>query len=146
MDRPDLIVTTHNVRRLEDLLQSPELQDSPMAQLLEQELARARVVEDDRIPADVVTMNSRVVCQDEDSGARHELELVYPHESDLERHRVSVLAPVGAALLGLAVGNTIAWPMPGGRTARVRVVSLPFQPEAAKLQANPTAMAARGTR
>ena len=146
MDRPDLIVTTHNVRRLEDLLQSPELQDSPMAQLLEQELASARVVEDDRIPADVVTMNSRVVCQDEDSGARHELELVYPHESDLERHRVSVLAPVGAALLGLAVGNTIAWPMPGGRTARVRVVSLPFQPEAAKLQANPTSMAARGTR
>lgn len=136
MERPDLIVTTDNVRRLEDLLQSPELQDAPMVQLLEQELARARVVEDDLVPADVVTMNSRVVCEDEDSGARHELELVYPHESDVGQHRVSVLAPVGAALLGLSVGKTIAWPMPGGRTARVRVVALPFQPQAAKLRAD----------
>ena len=143
MGRPKLIVTTQNASRLELLLQGPDLHASPMADLLEQELSRARIVDGGRVPADVVTMNSRVVCEDEDTGARHELELVYPHESDVARSRVSVLAPVGAALLGLAVGSTIAWPFPGGRTARVRVVALPFQPEAARRAAARTGTDAR---
>ena len=131
MQRPSLIVTTQNASKLEELLLSPAVQDSPMAPLLEQELSRARVVDAGQVPPDVVTMNSRIVCEDEASGVRHELELVYPHESDVQHQRVSVLAPVGAALLGLSVGSSIDWPMPGGRTARVRVVSLPYQPEAA---------------
>ena len=116
------------------LLQSAAGMASPMAPLLEQELSRARWVDAEAIAPDVVTMNSRVVCEDESSGERHELELVYPHEADVDRRRVSVLAPVGAALLGLAVGSSIEWPLPGGRTTRVRVLAVPFQPEAAQRQ------------
>jgi regulator of nucleoside diphosphate kinase len=132
MDRPGLVVTTDDARRLDALLQGSTGSASPMAALLEEELARASVVAPGDIAADVVTMHSRVVCRDELSGDQHEIELVYPHEADADRGRVSVLAPVGAALLGLAVGSAIDWPMPGGRRARVRVVAVPYQPEAAR--------------
>ena len=132
MTRPDLTVTTQDARRLEALLQSAAGRASPMAALLEEELVRARVVDDEELAADVVTMNSRVVCEAVDDGARHELELVYPHETSTEAGRVSVLAPVGAALLGLRVGDAIEWPLPGGRHLQMRVVAVPFQPEAAR--------------
>lgn len=132
MERPNLTVTTQDARRLEALLRSPEASNSPAAGLLEQELSRATLVDSGHIYADVVTMNSRVVCLDEESGVRHEVELVYPHEADAARGRVSVLAPVGAALLGLSVGSAIEWPVPGGRTTRFLVLSVLFQPEAAR--------------
>ena len=129
MDRPALTMTTHDARRLEALLQSATGSASPMAALLEEELLRAQLVEPSDISSDVVTMNSRVVCKDEVSGKQHEIELVYPHEADVEQGRISVLAPVGAALLGLSVGHAIDWPVPGSRTTRVRVMDVPFQPE-----------------
>jgi regulator of nucleoside diphosphate kinase len=129
---PTLTVTTENARRLEAVLQSATATASPMAALLEEELSRAQWVESDAISSDIVTMNSRVVCRDETSGEEHEVELVYPHEADADSGRISVLAPVGAALLGLAVGSAIDWPLPGGRTTRVRVLAVPFQPEAAR--------------
>lgn len=132
MNRPSLMLTTQDARRLEALLQGAAGRASPMAALLEEELVRADVVDDADIGAGVVTMNSRVVCEDVDSGERHEIELVYPHEADAARGRVSVLAPVGAALLGLSTGDAIAWPVPGGRTLQMRVVAVPFQPEAAR--------------
>jgi regulator of nucleoside diphosphate kinase len=134
MNHPTLVVTHQDARRLDALLQSAAGMASPMAPLLEQELSRARWVDAEAIAPDVVTMNSRVVCEDERSGERHELELVYPHEADVDRRRVSVLAPAGAALLGLAVGSSIEWPLPGGRTTRMRVLALPYQPEAAQRQ------------
>lgn len=130
MNRPALTVTSHDARRLEALLQSPIGRSSAMASLLEEELLRAQLVEPDQIPRDVVTMHSRVVCKDETSDETHEIELVYPHEADAEQRRVSVLAPVGAALLGLTVGSAIEWPLPGGRTTRVRVNAVTFQPQA----------------
>jgi regulator of nucleoside diphosphate kinase len=132
MNRPSLMLTTQDARRLDALLLGATGRASPMSPLLEQELARAQLVEAEDIAADVVTMNSRVVCQDETTGERHEIELVYPHEADADRGRVSVLAPVGAALLGLTAGNVIEWPVPGGRTTRVRVIAVPYQPEAAR--------------
>ncbi len=132
MERPSLMMTTQDARRLEALIASPRGISSPMSALLEQELARAELVEADRISPDVVTMNSRVICKDEISGEQHEIELVYPHEADPSKGRVSVLAPVGAALLGMIVGNTIDWPIPGGRTTRLRVLAVLFQPESAQ--------------
>jgi len=134
MDRPNLIVTGEDARRLEALLLSASGKTSPMAPLLEQELARADLVDAEDVAGDIVTMHSRVVCKDEVSGEQHEIELVYPHEANADRGRTSVLAPVGAALLGLSVGSVIEWPVPGGRQARVRVVALPFQPQAAARQ------------
>jgi len=131
MIRPNLTVSTHDARRLEALLQGQTGRDAPMAGLLEQELARATLVEPTEVPANVVTMHSRVVCRDESSGEQHDVELVYPGEADADLGRVSVFAPLGAALLGLTVGDAIDWPVPGGRTTRVRVMAVPYQPVAA---------------
>jgi len=131
VDRPALVITTRDARRLEALLESPAGRASPTTPLLEEELTRAQLVEAEDVSPDVVTMNSRVMCTDLVSGEQHEFELVYPHEADADQGRISVLAPIGAALLGLTVGSSIAWPVPGGRMAHVRVTAVMSQPVAA---------------
>lgn len=98
---------------------------------LEDELARAQIVRPDQIPADVVTMNSRVVFEDEQTREQREVVLVYPNEADIDAGKISILVPVGSALLGLRVGQSIDWTLPGGQKRRYRVVAVPYQPEAA---------------
>jgi regulator of nucleoside diphosphate kinase len=71
------------------------------------------------------------VFRDEETGESREVSLVYPMDSDPEQGRISVLSPVGSALLGLSVGQTIDWPLPRGRLKRIRVVEVVYQPEAA---------------
>jgi regulator of nucleoside diphosphate kinase len=97
---------------------------------LEAELLRAKVVPSDQIPRDVVTMNSRVVFEDEQTGERREVTLVYPREADIDAGKISILVPVGSALLGLRVGQSIDWTLPGGQKRRYRVIAVPYQPEA----------------
>lgn len=121
---PSLIVSSHDLARLEALLDSPSLHQHPAALALGAELSRATVLAPDQIPADIVTMHARVDCEDELHGDRHQLTLVYPHEADAAQGRISVLAPVGSALLGLAVGQSIEWPGPGGRALRLRVIAV----------------------
>lgn len=128
---PPLIISSRDLARLEALLDSPVLSRHPAALALMDELNRAEVRSPEQIPADVVTMHSRVECEDVASGEEHVLTLVYPSEADVERGRVSVLAPVGTALLGLSVGQSIDWQAPGGRALRLRVKSVRYQPEAA---------------
>lgn len=98
---------------------------------LENELVRAVVVPSDRIPKDVVTMNSRVLFENETTGERREVTLVYPSDADIDAGRISILVPVGTALLGLRVGQSIDWTLPSGDNQRYRVVDVPYQPEAA---------------
>lgn len=95
---------------------------------LAEELELATVVPTDRIPKDVVTMNSRLIYADESTGATREVELVYPNESDPMAGRISVLAPVGCALLGLSAGQSIDWNLPSGQVHRLRVERVIFQP------------------
>lgn len=130
---PRLIMSIRDARRLEVLIASPLAAGSPTAALLEEEIARADVREPGDIPPDVVTMNSNVVCVDETTGVGHTLRLVYPDVADASEHCVSILAPMGAALLGLSAGQSIDWPMPGGRVSRLRVERVLYQPEAAGL-------------
>ena len=94
------------------------------------ELERADVVDSGQVPPDVVTMNSRVVYEDVMSGKTTEVTIVFPHEADVQRGRISVLAPVGTALLGLAKGDSIVWPFPDGSSRPLRVLEVTFQPEA----------------
>lgn len=125
-------VTEADYERLRRLVEGwPSTRDSSAAEALADELDRAEVVPAERIPSDVVTMNSRVVFEDQETRERREVSLVYPHESDVERARVSILAPIGSALLGLAVGQTINWPLPGGQVKRLRIVEVVYQPEQA---------------
>jgi regulator of nucleoside diphosphate kinase len=91
---------------------------------LAKELERALVVEADRVPKDVVTMNSRVRYADTTTGQIHDVTIVFPKEADSSRKRLSVLSTVGTALLGLAVGDEISWPFPDGSTRTLRVLKL----------------------
>jgi regulator of nucleoside diphosphate kinase len=93
----------------------------PAAGVLADELSRATVISEERMPDNVVRMHSRVTYVEEGSGLRREVELVYPDEADLSSGKVSVLAPVGAALLGLAEGESIEWRFPRGERRRLRV-------------------------
>jgi regulator of nucleoside diphosphate kinase len=82
------------------------------------------VVEPGHVSSDVVSIGSRVVFEEESSGRVREVVLAYPSEANASAGRVSVLAPVGAALLGLRTGDEIDWPLPGGRTAEIRILSV----------------------
>ena len=131
--RPPLLLSRIDVDRLESLLEQPQFR-ALNTDALRGELERADVVEPAQVPADVMTMNStaRVRVDDAEFGSHeHELTLVYPRDADGSAHKVSVLAPVGSALLGLRVGEAIDWPMPGGRTARLEVLEIRYQPESA---------------
>jgi regulator of nucleoside diphosphate kinase len=121
---PSIRISRRDAARLDALLESPQWQHDPAADALIGELARAEVVDDAEMPADVVGMHARVECIDEHSGERHELTLVFPHEADVGAGRISVLAPVGSALLGLSVGQSIDWATPQGRTLRLRVTGV----------------------
>ncbi len=129
---PNILVTTTDLKRLRDVIERGLFSaQASAAELLEQELDRADVVESAQVPADVVTMRSRVLFEDVGTGRTREFSLVYPAEADLDAGKLSVLTPVGAALLGLRVGASIDWPLPGGRTTRFQVKAVPYQPEAA---------------
>lgn len=121
-----ITITDVDLERLQPVLAQ---HDTPASESLETELHRASIVAQRAVPADVVTMNSEVVYEDCDTLARRAVRVVYPKDADASRGRVSVLAPIGSALLGLRVGQTIAWPVPSG-TKRIRVVEIRYQPEA----------------
>lgn len=91
------------------------------------ELDNAIVVKPDRIPPDVVTMNSRVRFEDRSSGEIRDVTIVFPKDADGSAGRVSVLATVGMALLGVAVGRSITWPFPDGTTRELHVLKLIYQ-------------------
>ncbi|MGV3494283.1 MAG: nucleoside diphosphate kinase regulator [Ramlibacter sp.] len=93
-------------------------------------LDNADLLAPERMPADIVTMRSRVRVVDPGSTAPRELTLAYPAEADVTQGQVSVLSPIGTALLGRKVGELAQWTLPDGRTAAVRVEALLFQPEA----------------
>ena len=107
-----LIVTDGDIARLAPL--------GPDA-LLKGELERAIVVSSEAVPPDVVIMDSRVLYTDETTGVRRRISIVLPHEADGAGGRVSVLAPVGTALLGLSAGQVIEWGFPDGTRHRLRV-------------------------
>ena len=127
---PPLLLSRLDCDRIEALLEQPAAEAIDTT-ALEAELARATVVEPGQMPGDVITMNSTARFRDETDGQERELTLVYPRDADGRPDRVSILAPVGSALLGLRVGDAIDWPVPGGRTVHLSVLSIQYQPEAA---------------
>lgn len=129
--RPKLIVSSLDAERLERLLQSLPAGAFPGKASLQEELERADIVEPQEIPATVVTMNSTVRFRVETTGEEFTLTLVYPRDMDGSSDKISILAPVGSALLGLSQGDEIEWPRPGGGVLRVRIVETVYQPERA---------------
>jgi regulator of nucleoside diphosphate kinase len=128
--RPPIVITSRDYDRLEALLGSLPAGGFPNKAALEAELERAEVVSPERVPPNVVTMNSTVRFTIAQSGENFELTLVYPKDAG-HADRISVLAPVGSALLGMAVGDELDWPRPGGGVSTVRVTGVLYQPERA---------------
>ncbi|HVI58339.1 MAG TPA: nucleoside diphosphate kinase regulator [Luteimonas sp.] len=128
--RPPIVMSRLDYDRIESLLEGAGERGVDTS-ALEAEITRAEVVEPAQMPADVISMNSTARFRDETTGEERELTLVYPRDANAETGRVSILAPVGSALLGLRVGQSIHWPLPGNRTATLRVLSIQYQPEAA---------------
>ncbi len=118
---PPIVVATEDRDRLLDLVASTE--STPVADQLEAEIERAEAVPLRDVPEDVVVMNSELEYEEIATGKRRRFHLVYPRDADLDAGRVSVLAPLGCALLGLRVGQEIDWRMPGG-LRRIRVLSV----------------------
>ena len=125
---PAILLSRLDCERIEALLASPAAEHLDTT-ALRAELERADIVEPAQMPRDVITMNStaRFVLND---GSEREITLVYPRDADGSAGKVSILAPVGSALLGLRVGDSIRWPAPGG-DVDLRVLSIRYQPEAA---------------
>jgi regulator of nucleoside diphosphate kinase len=99
--------------------------------LLERLLDGASTVLPEDVPADLVTMHSRLRLVDPATGERSELTLAYPAEADPASHQLSVLSPVGTALLGCRVGDTASWATPDGQAHACVVEAILYQPEAA---------------
>lgn len=120
---PPIQITAPDFDRLERLLDSVKEQDSPGIQALRVEVERADIVEGEP-EGEFIAMGSTAKFIEESSNRTYELTLVYPHEADGSPEKVSILAPIGSALLGLSVGQTIAWPIQGGRTLQLRVLQI----------------------
>ena len=105
---PQITLGAADFSRLDQLASAAEYKLPEVASYLGQELERARVVPTREVASDVVIMGARGVF-DDDQGERHDVTLVYPEEADMEKGRLSVLTPVGAALIGLKVGQSIRW-------------------------------------
>jgi regulator of nucleoside diphosphate kinase len=133
MGERTIYVTEFDLQRLSNLLngtRSWNEKDRGYLTRLEEELEWAQVVPPQEIPGDVVTMNSQARVKDLDSNQEMVFTLVFPAEADYERGKLSVLAPIGTALLGYRAGDAVEWEVPGG-VRRLKIEQVLYQPEAA---------------
>lgn len=127
----DIYITVHDMERLQKLIEVMSDRDrksKPYIDRLEEELDRAHILEADQIPPDVITMNSKVRLQDLNSREETVYTLVFPGKANAGENAISVLAPVGTALLGYREGDVIEWQVPAG-TKRLKVLEVMYQPE-----------------
>jgi regulator of nucleoside diphosphate kinase len=132
MTERNIFITGSDKERLEGLIAAAEEAGSHSGQdlaSLAEELSRATVVDSREVAADVVTMNSKVRIRDMDTSEEKTLVLVFPGVADIARGAVSVLAPIGTALLGYAKGDVVEWSVPSG-IRRFRIEDILYQPEA----------------
>ena len=126
--KPNIIVSEQDLHRLETMLEHQTVL-TPTMKHLEDELARAEVVEPQNVPTDVVTMNAKVLITIAPATESTEITLVYPHDFKGEKGQVNIIAPIGAAILGLSEGQDIEWPQPDGHMMKVKIEKVVFQPE-----------------
>ena len=130
MSLPQIVIGESDHDRLSNLVIAANAALPDVADFLERELARARVVAPAALPQGVVTMGSQVTFRDEQSGQVRKVRLVYPKDEDIDNGRLSILTPVGAALLGLSAGQAIDWRTRAGldRALTVLQVEQPGEP------------------
>jgi regulator of nucleoside diphosphate kinase len=133
MEPRDIFITNVDLGRLKKLLEvgiAFTERDREYLESLRSELDRAHIVESTALPGDVVTMNTRVRLKDMETGEEKNFSLVFPAETDMTQNKISILAPIGTAILGYRAGDIVDWPVPAGRRT-VRIQEILYQPEAA---------------
>lgn len=125
-----IYITRADMTRLRSLIESAKNGRDDLTSL-RGELDHARLVEPGDIPADVITMNSQAQLRDLETSEVMTFTLVFPENASIEHDRISVLAPIGTAMLGQREGEEFEWEVPAGRV-RLKVVRVLYQPEAAK--------------
>jgi regulator of nucleoside diphosphate kinase len=128
----NIYITEYDYQRLRTLINEAahtEYRGSEYIESLEHELEEATLVSPKEVPPDVITMNSRFKVLDLDNRDEWEYTLVYPEDADLEKNKISVLAPIGTAMLGYRVGDTIECKVPAG-LLKLQVKEIFYQPEA----------------
>ena len=128
-----IYVTSQDKQRLEDLLMEVEACDPRKhgdLKALTEELHRAVIVDPKDVFSDVITMNSRAEMRDLETGETVAFTLVFPSEANIDEEKISVLAPIGAGMLGYRVGEDFEWNVPDG-VRHMKVTKLHYQPEAA---------------
>lgn len=120
---PNIIVSAADYERLTDLATASLERLPEVAEELLNEMERAKIVKDGSVPDDVVRMGSTVTFRSDDGRELTET-LVYPVDEDSDAHKISVMTPVGAALIGLAVGQSISWTARDGRKHQLTVVKV----------------------
>jgi len=128
----DVTITDADFDRLRHLVDSPRYRgvQSTAMSTLKDELGRGRIVATTSVPKAVVTMRSQVKVRDMKSDESQTYTLVYPEEADINEDKLSVLAPLGRALLGSHVGQVVEFDAPGGKR-KLKVEKILYQPEAA---------------
>jgi regulator of nucleoside diphosphate kinase len=121
---PPIVLAEAEADILADLAIAARERSPLAAGLLLLEIERASTAGTGKVPRDVVRMMSRVDFVDEDSAERHSVELVYPKDADTDLHRISVLTPIGAALIGMRCGEAIEWVDLRGARRRLRIVEV----------------------
>jgi regulator of nucleoside diphosphate kinase len=127
-----IYITANDAAKLRDLISQAQHSDyrkSSYLQSLSNELDRAVIVEAQKIPPDVITMNSQASLIDVETGEEMLYTLVFPDDADAMQGKISVLAPIGTAMLGYRVGGEFEWDTPGGKL-KMRVTKVVYQPEA----------------
>ncbi|HOW54174.1 MAG TPA: nucleoside diphosphate kinase regulator [Syntrophorhabdaceae bacterium] len=128
MKKREIYITQNDMERLRALIEIYNGNDAPYLERLEEELDSARIVDSKDIPHDVVTMNSIVRIKDLDTGEERTLTLVFPGKTDAAEKTISILAPVGTALIGYREGDAIEWRVPAG-TKKFKIIEIIYQPE-----------------
>jgi regulator of nucleoside diphosphate kinase len=128
MAQPNIIISEQDLNRLETMLEHQSELTQTMKHL-ENELARADVVQPHDVPANVVTMNAKVLITIAPETESTEIVLVYPHDFKGEKGQVNIIAPIGTAILGLAEGQEIEWPQPDGHIMKIKIEKVLYQPE-----------------
>ncbi|HEY7551103.1 MAG TPA: nucleoside diphosphate kinase regulator [Hyphomicrobiaceae bacterium] len=119
---PPIVVSETDHERLTSLAVAAEERSPEVATVLRSEMQRARVVPLEAVPADVVRMGSTVEISSD--GQHRRMTLVFPGEADIAQGRISIMTPIGAALIGLSSGQSIAWTARDGRRHWLTVLSV----------------------
>lgn len=122
--RPPIHMIDTEADTLTDLALARQERSPAVADLLLQEIDRAKIHSSRKIPGDIVTMHSQVEFVDEGNGASRTVELVYPADADISAGRISILTPVGAGLIGMREGQSILWPDRDGQQRRLSIVKV----------------------